>query len=329
MANINLTGIKPTGIPHIANYFGALKPFIDLANNSDNSMIFIADYHALNTIKDASKLKELTFEVACILLACGLDTNKTIIYKQSDVPQVFELQWILNNVTPKGLLNRAHAYKSVLDTNRQNGADDDFGVNMGLFNYPVLMAADILLMDATKVPVGVDQKQHVEITKEIVRVFNNTYGQTLTMPECSIIDDVGLIPGLDGRKMSKSYGNIIELICPENELKKKINRIITNSQLPGEAKDINCALFNFYKLFASKEELQNMKKLFQQGIGWGEAKKMTFEVANKYLTPIREKYNYYKNNKKLVLEILDNGAQKARIIANKTLNKVHKAIGKL
>lgn len=328
MQDIILTGVKPTGIPHIGNYFGAIKPSIEMSKNAENSMLFIADYHALNFIKDPKVLKDLTFEVACMWLACGLDPNKTTMYVQSDVPEVFELNWILGNVTPKGLLNRAHAYKFAVDRNTENGNDSDYGINMGLFNYPVLMAADIVLMNATKVPVGLDQKQHVEITKEIVRVFNNTYGNVLTMPECIINDNVATLPGLDGRKMSKSYGNTVELFASEKELQKKINKIVTNSQLPGEPKDINCTLFKFYELFATAEERKNMIKQFENGIGWGDAKKQVFEVANRMLKPMREKYEYFKNNPQIVKKYLEDGANKVRKIAVKTLAKVRKAIGK-
>ncbi len=328
MQDIILTGVKPTGVPHIGNYFGAIKPTLDRANSDNQTLVFIADYHALNTIKEPKLLKKLTQELACVWLACGGDNPNITLYKQSDVPEVFELNWILNNVTPKGLLNRAHAYKSVVEENLKAGNDPDDNVNMGLYNYPVLMAADIVSMNATKVPVGLDQKQHIEIAKEIVRVFNNAYGQTLVAPEGIIDNNLKTVVGLDGRKMSKSYNNTIELFCTENELKKKINRVITNSQLPGEKKDIDCSIFKIYELFATPSERENMIKLFNEGIGWGEVKKLVFDVANRYLAPMREKYNYYLQHPEIVNDILEQGAKKARAIASKTLARVRKAIGK-
>ncbi len=324
--DIILTGIKPTGVPHIGNYFGAIKPTLELSKNAKDTFIFIADYHALNFIKDAKLLKKLSFELACVWLACGGDQPNITMYRQSDIPQVFQLNWILNNVTPKGLLNRAHAYKAVVEENLRLGNDPDYGVNMGLYNYPVLMAADILIMDSSKVPVGQDQKQHLEITNEIVRVFNNTYGNVLVPPECIVQENVQTILGLDGRKMSKSYGNTIEIFCTENELKKKINKIVTNSLMPGEKKDINCALFKLYELFATPDERENMVKLYNEGIGWGEAKKQTFEVANNYLKPMREKYEYYINHPEVVEHRLQSGAKKATEIANNTLLRVKNAI---
>ena len=328
MQDIILTGVKPTGVPHIGNYFGAIKPTLDRANSDNQTLVFIADYHALNTIKEPKLLKKLTQELACVWLACGGDNPNITLYKQSDVPEVFELNWILNNVTPKGLLNRAHAYKSVVEENLKAGNDPDDSVNMGLYNYPVLMAADIVSMNATKVPVGLDQKQHIEIAKEIVRVFNNAYGQTLVAPEGIIDNNLKTVVGLDGRKMSKSYNNTIELFCTENELKKKINRVITNSQLPGEKKDIDCSIFKIYELFATPSERENMIKLFNEGIGWGEVKKLVFDVANRYLAPMREKYNYYLQHPEIVNDILEQGAKKARAMASKTLARVRKAIGK-
>ncbi len=329
MQDIVLTGIKPTGKPHIGNYFGAIKPIIESSSNADKTLVFIADYHALNTIKDPKVLQHNTLELACTWLACGADASNILLYKQSDVPEVFELSWILNNVTPKGLLNRAHAYKATVEANQVSGNEPDDGVNMGLYSYPVLMAADILLMNSTKVPVGLDQKQHIEITKEIVRVFNNTYGNVLVSPEGVIDDKVKVINGLDGRKMSKSYDNVIDLFGTENDLKKKINRVVTNSQLPEEPKDINCSIFKIYELFATPAEVDNMKKAFKQGIGWGEVKKATFEVANRYLSPMRQKYEYFMAHPKEVEQILKNNALQVRKVAIKTLERVRKAIGKI
>ena len=328
MKDVILTGIKPTGIPHIGNYFGAIKPAIELSKSDNDCLYFIADYHALNIIKEKEKFYELNYVIASTWLACGLDPEKVVFYKQSDIPEVFELSWILSNVTAKGLLNRAHAYKAKVEENESNNLDPDLNINMGLYNYPVLMAADILLMNTTKVPVGLDQKQHVEIAREIARVFNHTYGKGLVVPEEVISKSFGVLPGLDGRKMSKSYNNVIPLFCDENELRKKINKIVTDCKLPGEEKNVDCLLFQIYSLFANEEEINEMKTLFKNGIGWGDAKKKVFEVVNNYLSPMREKYNYYMAHKEIVDEILLKGAAKARIIAKETLDRVRKLIGK-
>ena len=324
-----LTGIKPTGIPHLGNYFGAIKPAIEMSKAEEfDCLYFIADYHALNTIKNKELFSEYTYVIAATWLACGLDPEKVIFYKQSDLPEVFELNWILSNVTAKGLMNRAHAYKASVDTNLKEGEDPDHNINMGLFNYPILMAADILLMNSTRVPVGQDQKQHVEIARDIANSFNNTFGKCFILPEEHISKNVGTLVGLDGRKMSKSYNNTITLFGEENALKKQINRIVTDSKMPDEEKDVNCTLFQIYSLFANKEQIENMKAQFKEGIGWGEAKKQTFELINSYLAPMREKYNYYMNNKNLIDEILTAGAEKARKIASAVLLKARKLIGK-
>ena len=323
-----ITAVKPTGILHIGNYFGAIKPFLEGSENENlESLFFIADYHALNFIKDASELKDYTTKLAASYLACGLDPEKIIFFRQSDVPEIYELTWILSNVTPKGLMNRAHAYKAMVAKNEEEGNDRDNGVNMGLYNYPILMAADILLYNSKYVPVGLDQKQHCEIARDIAQMFNNRYGEVFVLPEPKIEESVAVIPGLDGRKMSKSYNNTIELFCDEKTLQKTINRIVTDSRLPGEPKEADCSLANLYKLFAKKEEYEAYIEKLKQGMGWGDAKKELFNLMNAYLTPMREKYNYYLNNTKEMEEILTKGAEKARIIARKTLSKVRKKIG--
>lgn len=328
MKDIFLTGIKPTGIVHIGNYFGAIKPSIELSQKEDGYFYyFIADYHALTTVADKQTLLENTYNVAATWLACGLDIEKVVFYKQSDIKEIFELQTILNNVTPKGLMNRAHAYKAKIDVNQEQNQDLDFGVNMGLYNYPILMAADILMFNSTKVPVGLDQKQHIEIARDIAGSFNARYGKTLMLPQEFINEDVATIPGLDGRKMSKSYGNQIELFCDEKTLRKKINSIVTDSSLPTEPKSINCQLFNMYKLFATKEEAWLMEKCFKEGISWADAKAQLFEVINRELAPMREKYNYYQSHRELIDEYLRAGAEKARKISSQTLERVRKAIG--
>ena len=328
MKEIILTGIKPTGTPHIGNYFGAIKPAIELINNANNiCYYFIADYHALTTVETRDELKTHTLEVAATWLACGLDPNKVVFYKQSDIKETFELTTILTNVTPKGLLNRAHAYKAKVERNKENGLDADDGVNMGLYNYPVLMAADILLFNTTKVPVGLDQKQHIEIARDICTYFNNKFKKSLTMPEGIINENVATILGLDGRKMSKSYNNTIELFCDENKLKKTINRIVTDSTLPNEPKGTDNTIFALYKLFASENELKEFKQKLASGIAWSEAKNMLYELINKTLKPMREKFNYYMANPQIVNNILQDGANKARQISKETIKRVRTAIG--
>jgi len=323
-----LTGIKPTGLAHIGNYFGAIKPAIELSKNNEyDSFYFIADYHALTTLENKEQMQEYFFNIACTWLACGLDPNKVVFYKQSDVPEVFELNWILCNVTPKGLMNRAHAYKAIVEKNEELGQDKDFNVNMGLYNYPILMAADILLFGSNLVPVGLDQKQHIEIARDIANYFNNKYGKVFVEPDCYIQESTAVLVGLDGRKMSKSYGNTIQLFSSEEVLRKTINKIVTDSKLPGEPKPLNCTLNKLYKLFGSEEQCKEFEEKLLNGLSWGEAKKELFYVANEYIKPMREKYFYYQDHKEEVINILTQGAQKARIIAKEYLQKVRTAIG--
>lgn len=321
-----VTGIKPTGIMHIGNYFGAVKPLFQMSKDFE-TLFFIADYHALNFIKSAEDLKKNTEMLACAYLACGLDPNEIIFFRQSDIPEVFELNWILSNVAPKGLMNRAHAYKAIVEKNIANNDDKDNGVNMGLYNYPILMTADILLYNSKYVPVGLDQKQHCEIARDIAQMFNNRYGETFILPEAKIEEKVAVIPGLDGRKMSKSYNNTIQLFCTEKELQKTINRIVTDSRLPGEPKNDDCTLANLYSLFGTEEETLLYKKELREGLGWGEAKKKLFTLMNNYISPMRDKYNYYINHLDEVEKILQDGAIKARKIARKMLNKIRRKIG--
>lgn len=328
MNKIALTGIKPTGIPHIGNYFGAIKPAIDLISKEDfDGYYFIADYHALNFMKNKEDLNKYTKEIACTWLACGLDPNRIVFYKQSLVPEVTELNWLLNNVTSKGLMNRAHAYKALVEKSVANGGDPDALVNMGLYCYPILMAADILLFNTKIVPVGLDQKQHVEMARDIAKAFNKLYGYTFVVPTEYIQEETATIPGLDGRKMSKSYGNQIPLFCDEATLKKLISSIKTDSSLPTEPKSTNCALFDFYKLFATKEQTNAFAEKFAKGISWADAKKELFEIANAYLSPMREKYNYYMNHYDEVEKILAEGSKKARVIAKETIARARKAVG--
>ena len=315
-------------MPHVGNYFGAIKPAIErIADGEGGGFLFIADYHALTTVKDAELLRQYVKEIACTWLACGLDAGKTIFYRQSDVPEIFELATILSNSTPKGLLNRAHAYKAAVQMSLDAGKDPDNDVNMGLFNYPVLMAADILAFGTNFVPVGSDQKQHCEIASDIAKAFNHVYGQVLTIPEALILKEQAVLPGLDGRKMSKSYGNQIPLFVPEKQLEKYIKRIVTDSSDPNQPKTTHVPIFQLYKLFASEQETKVMEEKFAKGISWGEVKGELFTVANRQLASLREKYNYYMENYTEVEKILAKGALRAREVATKTLARVRKAIG--
>lgn len=328
MKPIYLTGIKPTGTPHIGNYFGAIKQAIELSKNNEyENFYFIADYHALNSLKSKEDMQKYFKELACIWLACGLDPEKVMFYRQSQIPETTELCWILMNVTPKGLMNRAHAYKACVEANTTSGKDPDDGINMGLYNYPILMAADILLFNTKFVPVGADQKQHVEMARDIAKAFNKKYGYTLVVPTEVIEERTAVVPGLDGRKMSKSYGNQVPLFCDEGILKKLIMSIKTDSSLPTEPKSTDCTLFGYFKLFANSEEVKEMEKRFAEGISWAEAKTRLFEVANNFLKPMREKYNYYMEHFDEVLKILEKGEAKARVIAKETLERVKKAVG--
>ncbi|MBQ8468353.1 MAG: tryptophan--tRNA ligase [Clostridia bacterium] len=329
MKQVVLTGIKPTGILHIGNYFGAIKPGIELANNPDyDCYYFIADYHALNIIKDKQTLKDNTFEMAASWLACGIDPKRVVFYQQSKVPEVTELNWLLSNVTSKGLMNRAHAYKAMVEKAEANGDDPDAYVNMGLFNYPILMAADILLFNTKLVPIGQDQKQHVEMARDIAKAFNKRYGYTFVVPQDLISEGVGLIPGTDGQnKMSKSHNNIIPIFATEQELKKLISAIKTDSSLPTEPKSTDCALFNLYKLFATEEQRAAMAKRYAEGISWADAKAALFELINNYLSPMREKYNYYKAHPEVVKQILAEGSQRARAVAKETIKRARLAMG--
>lgn len=328
MKQISLTGIKPTGILHIGNYFGAIKPAIEMNETGEfDNYYFIADYHALNSLKNKDEMIDYSKQLACGWLACGLDRQDVYFYRQSKIPQTTELCWILMNVTPKGLMDRAHAYKACVQANTELGKDADDGVNMGLYNYPILMAADILLCNSKVVPVGADQKQHVEMARDIAKYFNKKYGYSLVVPQERIKENVATVEGLDGRKMSKSYGNQIPLFCDEKTLKKLIMSIKTDSSLPTEPKSTDCTVFNYYKLVASPGEIKTMEKRFAEGISWAEAKTLLFEAMNNYIKPMRDKYNYYMEHYEEVEKILEAGEEKVRAIANETLDRVRKAVG--
>jgi tryptophanyl-tRNA synthetase len=328
MSKIALTGIKPTGTPHIGNYFGAILPALELAKNY-TAFYFIADYHALTTIKDGAMLKSLSYEVAATWLALGLDYKKVTFFRQSDVPEVFELQWILSCFTPKGLLNRAHAYKASVDQNIAAQKDADDSINAGLFNYPVLMASDILMFGTNLVPVGLDQKQHIEITRDIAENFNNTYGDLLTVPEGLIQEDLMTIPGIDGRKMSKNYNNTLPLFLPAKKLRKRVMQIQTDSKTVEESKNPDeCNVFAIYKRFGSAEQIEDLRKRYLAGgLGYGTAKEELYELLEARFGDKRQKYNHYIENPATLEEILFEGARKARSIARKRLDTIRAAIG--
>jgi len=326
---ISLTGIKPTGTPHIGNYLGAIKPALELAKQYD-ARYFIADYHALNSIRDPQELKNNVYEVAATWLACGLNPDKAIIYRQSSVPETFELSTMLMAFTAKGLMNRAHSYKANVAENEKKGKDPDFALNMGLYTYPVLMAADILLFDTDFVPVGKDQKQHIEMAVDIAQVFNHNYkGDFIKIPKPSIGEDVQTINGMDGRKMSKSYNNTIPMFLNSKKLRKTIMKIKTNSQAIEEPKDPDkCTVFSLYKLFASEAKQEKLKKRYiSGGMGWGEAKQELYEAMEKIIAPKRLIYDELMEDKTKIDIILDNGAEKARKIASKKIKELRKVIG--
>jgi len=329
MKKISLTGIKPTGDLHIGNYFGAIKPALELANEYD-ARYFIADYHALNTMKNPEELNSTIRHVAAGWLASGLDPEKVIFYRQSSIPEVFELTTMLMAFTSKGLMNRAHAYKDAVQKNNKKGDDTDAGINMGLFTYPVLMAADIIIFDSDVVPVGEDQVQHIEMAQDIAQSINANYGrQILKIPQAAVQENVAVVPGLDGRKMSKSYGNVIPIFAPEKTLRKTIMRIVTNSQSVEEPKDPQvCQIFQLYKLFTDTEEQNALAGRYRAGgMGWGEAKEELFRVVNRCLAPMRERYDAITADIPSLDKILEQGAQKARPIAAATVARFRKAAG--
>ena len=322
-----LTGITTTGTPHIGNYLGAIKPALELVAPDNDSYFFLADYHALIKQTNSSEIETSVKNVALAWLSSGLDPTKSHFYRQSDIPEVHELTWILNCSAAKGLLNRAHAYTAIVAENTQSGSDEDKAVNMGLFSYPVLMAADILIFNATHVPVGPDQAQHMEMARDIAGKFNHTYSNILTLPEAIIQNDIS-VPGNDGRKMSKSYNNIIPFLSTEKALQKSIAKIITNSLEPGQPKDHQaCTLFQLYSFFASDDQIDDMKQAYKDGISWGDAKNKLFEKVNEHILPIRDSYNSLSSNKELINDLLDEGSSKVRPMAKELLSEVRESIG--
>lgn len=310
-----LTGITTSGTPHLGNYVGAVRPAVAASHTAGvESFYFLADYHALIKVQEPSRVQRSTLEIAATWLACGLEPDKVWFYRQSDIPEIPELTWLLTCVAGKGILNRAHAYKAAVDKNRAEGEDEDAGITAGLFMYPVLMAADILMFKAAKVPVGRDQIQHIEMARDFGQRFNHLFGRDhFVLPEAVIEESVATLPGLDGRKMSKSYDNTIPLFAPRGELKKLIASIITDSKMPGEAKEPEGShVFQLYQAFASAEETQRMRQAFAGGIGWGDAKQQLFERIDAEVAPLREKYEALIARPAEIEAILRDGAQRLR-----------------
>ncbi len=315
-----LSGIQPSGKLHIGNYFGMMKPALALQEEGD-AYLFIANYHALTTVSDPSALRRGTQDVALDFLACGLDPKRTVFFRQSDVPEVTELTWLLSVVTPMGLLERCHSYKDKLTKG--------LAPNHGLFAYPTLMAADILAYQSHLVPVGRDQKQHVEVTRDIAQKFNNLYGPVFTIPEPRIQDDVAVVPGVDGQKMSKSYDNHLELFGDEKETRARIMRIVTDSKTLAEPKDPDvCHVFRLYRLFATPAEVEALAERYRAGgFGYGEAKKMLFEKMWSCLEPFRRKRAALAEDPEAVETVLRDGAERARALARSTLDQARTAMG--
>ncbi|VVP35119.1 hypothetical protein PS900_04565 [Pseudomonas fluorescens] len=327
-----LTGITTTGTPHLGNYAGAIRPAIVASRDSNaDSFYFLADYHALIKCDDPLRIQRSRLEIAATWLAGGLDVERVTFYRQSDIPEIPELTWLLTCVAAKGLLNRAHAYKASVDKNVETGEDPDAGITMGLYSYPVLMAADILMFNAHKVPVGRDQIQHVEMARDIGQRFNHLFGQGkefFTMPEALIEESVATLPGLDGRKMSKSYDNTIPLFSSAKEMKDAISRIVTDSRAPGEAKDPdNSHLFTLFQAFATPAQADEFRSELLQGLGWGEAKNRLFQLLDNELGESRERYNQLIERPADLEDILQHGAKKARSVATPFLDELREAVG--
>ncbi len=324
-----LTGITTTGVPHLGNYVGAIRPAVAASRSAEvESFYFLADYHALIKCQDPELVHRSTLEIAATWLALGLDPQRVVFYRQSDIPEIPELTWLLTCMTAKGLMNRAHAYKAVVQENESAGEDPDFGITMGLFSYPILMAADILLFNATRIPVGRDQVQHIEMARDIAQRFNHHYGEHFVLPEAVVDDQVAVLQGLDGRKMSKSYGNTIPLFLDDRQLRKHINRIKTNLLEPGEPKDPDdSTVFQIWRAFATPEQTAEMRAAFAAGIAWGEAKKRLFELVDGELAPARSRYQALLDDPGHIEAVLRDGAAKARALAAPRLAELRRAVG--
>ena len=324
-----LTGITPSGTPHLGNFVGSIRPAVAASRSAGvESFYFLADYHALIKCQEPERVHRSTLEIAASWLAAGLDPQQVTFYRQSDVPEIPELHWLLTCVTGKGLLNRAHAYKAAQDKNAESGRDMDDGVTAGLFMYPVLMAADILMFNAHKVPVGRDQIQHIEMARDMAASFNHLYGEHFTLPEAAIEDNVATLLGLDGRKMSKSYDNTIPLFATREQLKKLIGGILTDSRAPGEPKEVEgSALFQLYQAFATPEDAAAMRRAYAEGIAWSEAKQMLFERIDREITPMRARYDDLMAHPEKVEAQLQIGAERARALAQPFMQRLRAAVG--
>jgi tryptophanyl-tRNA synthetase len=324
-----LTGITPSGTPHLGNYVGAIRPSVQASLRADvQNFYFLADYHALIKVDDPARIQRSTMEIAASWLASGLDPERVTFYRQSDIPEIAELTWLLTCVTSKGLLNRAHAYKAAVDQNTAAQQEPDAEISAGLFMYPVLMAADILMFKAHQVPVGRDQVQHIEMARDIAQRFNHLYGEHLTLPQALIEDNVATLPGLDGRKMSKSYDNHIPLFAPRQQLKKLVAGILTDSRAPGEPKETEgSALFQIYQAFASVEETAALRQAYLDGIGWADAKQLLFERVDREMAPMRERYITLMAEPAKMEAILRAGAEKARKLATPFTAELRHAVG--
>jgi tryptophanyl-tRNA synthetase len=328
--DVYLTGITTTGTPHIGNYVGAIRPGIEASRDPGTEhFYFLADYHSLAKNEDPDKIARSTLEIAASWLALGLDTKKAYFYRQSDIPEIPELTWILTGMTAKGLMNRAHSYKAAVQANVEGGnADPDKGITMALYSYPILMAADILMFKSTKVPVGADQKQHVEMARDVAQRFNHHYGETFVLPEPVIGEATAVLKGLDGRKMSKSYNNTIPLFANEKRLRKLIMKIKTNSLEPGEPKDpADSTLFDIYRAFATDAETREIERRYADGIAWGEMKQVLFEYINEQIKPARDEYERLVADPAIVEAELLKGAERARELAAPFLAEIRDAIG--
>jgi tryptophanyl-tRNA synthetase len=324
-----LTGITTSGSPHLGNYVGAIRPAVRASREPGvQSFYFLADYHALIKIDEPARIQRSTLEIAASWLAAGLDPERVVFYRQSDVPEIPELTWFLTCVIGKGVLNRAHAYKAAVDKNTAAGTDPDSDVTAGLFMYPVLMGADILMFNAHQVPVGRDQIQHIEMARDMAHSFNHRYGEHFVPPEAAIDEHVATLPGLDGRKMSKSYDNTIPLFASRAELKKLIGGIVTDSKAPQEPKSTEgSALFQIYQAFASVQETAAMRQAYADGIAWGDAKQLVFERIDQEIAPMREAYLALINNPAKIEAILRAGATRARAIATPFMGRLRHAVG--
>ena len=323
-----LTGITTTGTPHLGNYVGAIRPAIAATAADRESFFFLADYHALIKCPDPAQVRRSTLEIAATWLALGLDTDRAVFYRQSDIPEIPELAWVLSCSAAKGLMNRAHAYKAAVQANEEAGQDPDFGVSMGLFSYPVLMAADILMFRAHDIPVGRDQIQHVEMARDIAQRFNHNVAELFVLPRARVDDDVAVLQGLDGRKMSKSYNNTIPLFEGEKKLRKAINRVKTNLLEPGEPKDPeHSTVFQLWCAFADQPGIEAMRRAFAEGIAWGEAKQRLFERINDELSPARAHYQRLMAEPSHIEAVLNKGAQRARVHSRPFMDQVRHAVG--